>query len=61
MLLMLYRLHLAYHKYHCGKCLVVDRRIFGRNVVRGGGWYIVYIMSIVKVKYTITMLMRYKL
>ena len=35
---MLYSILFAYHKYHFVKCLVVGRRIFGRNVVRG--WHL---------------------
>ena len=32
---MLYRILLAFGKYYCVKCLVLGRRIFWSNVVRG--------------------------
>ena len=43
-----------YHKYHCVKCLVVGRRILGRNIARGVG-ILFFVMSIVKVKHTISL------
>ena len=45
----LYILLLVHYKYHTVKCHVVGRRIFLEECSE---WYIVYVVSIVKVKYT---------
>ena len=41
----LYILLLVYHKYYSVKSLVVGKRIFGRNVVRGVAYRLCYVNS----------------